>query len=76
MDPETPETGLDTPSTERILSHPSKLTTKYHSHLTSSTKSSSSISSSTSCSPFLTQISSSSSTESLINPNMVQIFYW
>lgn len=75
---DTPESILETPeeSFERILSCPSTLTRKYPSHLVSSTskKSSSNINSDR---PFasLTQMSKNSG-ESLINPNMVQIFYW
>jgi hypothetical protein len=68
---DTPESTVDD-SIDRILSCPSSLTKKYPSHLLQSKK----IHEQTNAErPFasLTQIKSG---ESLINPNMVQLFYW
>lgn len=69
---ETPDSIFYDESIDRILSCPSSLTKKYPSHLHKPKK----LTDVPSCDrPFasLTQIKSG---ESLINPNMVQLFYW
>lgn len=76
---ETPESLLEISEDSNInsiLSNPTILIRKYPSHLqTKPKKITLEISSER---PFvsLTQISSNSENSSLINPNMVQIFYW
>lgn len=70
---ETPESSvLADESMDRILSYPSSLTKKYPSHLQKPKKLTDQP---TEKRPFasLTQVKSG---ESLINPNMVQLFYW